>query len=128
MIGCSVKHWPIRNNLVGFISLRRGSGKSANSIGDCSLRVWDGVSCDIGWSVHETFRNRGYATEMGAALRQMAFQTLGLHRVCALCRVGNEASRRVMVKLGMEREGTLREHVQARGVWWSSWLYSSLAG
>lgn len=96
-------------------------------VGDAILRRWDEVSGDIGWSVDAPFRNQGFATEIGAAMLRMGMDTLGLHRVCGMCRVGNEASRRVMVKLGMQMEGTLREHVHARGVWWSSWLYSILS-
>jgi [ribosomal protein S5]-alanine N-acetyltransferase len=63
---------------------------------------------------------RGLGTEIGQALLRLAFDTVRLHRVFAQCRVENQASRRIMVKLGMREEGVLRENVLARGEWWSS--------
>jgi [ribosomal protein S5]-alanine N-acetyltransferase len=63
---------------------------------------------------------QGLATEIGQALLQLAFETLRLHGVFAQCRVENQASRRIMAKLGMREEGVLRENVLARGEWWSS--------
>jgi RimJ/RimL family protein N-acetyltransferase len=60
-------------------------------------------------------------------LLQLAFNTLGLHRVIAQCRVENLALRRIMTKLGMREEGMLQENVFARGEWWSSVQSSILA-
>lgn len=40
------------------------------------------------------------------------FETLTLHRIHACYMTGNPASGRVMQKIGMRLEGTLREHVQ----------------
>jgi len=57
---------------------------------------------------------------IGQALLRLAFDSLSLHRVFAQCRVENQASRRIMAKLGMREEGVLRENVFARGEWWSS--------
>jgi [ribosomal protein S5]-alanine N-acetyltransferase len=63
---------------------------------------------------------QGLATEIGQALLELAFDTLSLHRVFAQCRTENQASRRIMVKLGMREEAVFRENVFARGEWWSS--------
>jgi [ribosomal protein S5]-alanine N-acetyltransferase len=57
----------------------------------------------------------------------LAFDRLNLHQVCAQCRVENQASRRIMAKLGMREEGVLRENVLARGSWWSSVQCSMLS-
>ena len=54
---------------------------------------------------------RGYATEAAAAMVDYAFNTLGLRRVVAHCLTRNVGSARVMEKVGMQREGTLREHI-----------------
>ena len=75
---------------------------------------------EIGWGVSSTHTGRGLATEIGIAMLEFAFGTLGLHRVYAQCREENTASRRIMTKLGMREEGILRENVLARGAWWSS--------
>ncbi len=74
----------------------------------------------IGWGVVEAHAGHGIATEMSGALLRFAFATLELHRVQAMCRVENLASRRIMAKLGLREEGIFREHLFVRGEWWSS--------
>src|SRR5262245_9604441 len=59
---------------------------------------------EIGWTLHERVRGRGYATEAARALLRYGFETLGLHRVVATCQPENVASWRVMERLGMRRE------------------------
>lgn len=44
---------------------------------------------------------KGYATEMGQALRQYAFEEMGIRRLIALIEPENGASERVAVKIGM---------------------------
>lgn len=82
---------------------------------------------EIGWGVNQLHAGNGIATEIGSAMLDFAFHRLRLHRIYAQCRVENEASRRIMTKLGMKQEGVLRENVLARGAWWSSVQYSILA-
>lgn len=94
-------------------------------VGEAVIRVWNGVG-DIGWGVRHSLTGRGYATEIARRLLRFGFDELGLHRVSAMCRHDNAASRRVMEKAGMKREGLLREHFCVRGEWWSSWLYAML--
>ena len=74
---------------------------------------------EIGWGVVSSQAGQGFATEISQALLRLAFDSLSLHRVFAQCRVGNQASRRIMAKLGMREEGVFREKVFARGEWWS---------
>ena len=82
---------------------------------------------EIGWGVSSDCVGRGLGTEIGLAMLQLAFGDHDLHRVYAQCRVENQASRRIMAKLGMREEGILRENVFARGSWWSSVQCSILA-
>jgi ribosomal-protein-alanine N-acetyltransferase len=82
---------------------------------------------EIGWGVSQDHAGNGLATEIGFAMMRLAFDQLSLHRVYAQCRVENTASCRIMTKLGMQREGVLRENVLARGEWWSSVQYAILS-
>jgi ribosomal-protein-alanine N-acetyltransferase len=82
---------------------------------------------EIGWGVSQHRAGNGIATEIGFAMIRFAFHQLRLHRIYAQCRVENDASRRIMTKLGMRQEGVLRENVLARGEWWSSVQYSILS-
>jgi len=54
----------------------------------------------------------GYATEIGLALRDHAFEKMGLSRLISLIEPGNAASERVAVKVGMHLE---REVVRPGG-------------
>jgi [ribosomal protein S5]-alanine N-acetyltransferase len=96
--------------------------RSDQLVGDAGLYVRSIRSRqgEIGWGVVSSHTGQGLATEIGEALLRLAFDTLSLHRVFAQCRIENQASRRIMVKLGMREEGVFRENVLARGEWWSS--------
>jgi [ribosomal protein S5]-alanine N-acetyltransferase len=96
--------------------------RSHQLVGDAGLLVRSIRSRqgEVGWGVISTHTGQGLATEIGHALLRFGFDTLGLHRVFAQCRVEHQASRRIMAKLGMREEGVFRENVFARGEWWSS--------
>lgn len=67
---------------------------------------------ELGFWIGSDYWNSGYATEAGREILEYGFRVLGLNRICAHHFVGNEASGRVLLKLGMTREGTLRQHVR----------------
>ncbi len=62
------------------------------------------------WIGHPYWGN-GYATEAGKAIVAFAFETLKLNRVTGHAMRRNPASTRVMEKLGMAHEGTLRQEI-----------------
>jgi RimJ/RimL family protein N-acetyltransferase len=105
-------------------AIERTSGRL---VGEAIFKQLSDVEGEIGWGVAGPDQGRGLATEIGRALLRFGFEALGLHRLIARCEVGNHASERVMAKLGMVREGILREHLFARGRWWSSVQWSILA-
>lgn len=85
-------------------------------VGAIELRVEpSNERAEMGYWIGVPFHGRGYATEAAAAVCDHAFNTLGLRRVYAHYMVRNPASGRVLTKVGMRREGVLREHVVARG-------------
>jgi RimJ/RimL family protein N-acetyltransferase len=59
----------------------------------------------------------GYATMAGELVVEHAFAELGLHRVEASAFETNEASKRVLEKLGFAREGTSRRAAYVDGEW-----------
>ncbi len=84
------------------------------------------TSAELGyWFAREAW-GKGLATEASAALLEMGFERLGLHRIWGKCHERNPASARVMEKLGMRYEGTLREHVWLRDHYRSSRLFAIL--
>ena len=70
---------------------------------------------EIGCGITRPLWGRGLATEGVAAVLQYGFQSLGLDRIYAYAVVENQASWRVMEKLGMKREGILHRRRAIRG-------------
>lgn len=85
------------------------------------IREWE-----VGWAVHPDEWCKGYATEAAWHVIDWAFKQFNLHRVVAFCHANNAASVRVMEKLGMRRDGRLRETRWLNGAWWDEFVYAIL--
>jgi RimJ/RimL family protein N-acetyltransferase len=109
-------------------------------IGDLMLRVEDawaqaevadrarGTQAELGWVLHPEHAGHGYATEAVRALIDLAFDVMGLRRVTAGCFAANEASWRLMERVGMRRETvTVRESLHRSGEWLDGMGYALLA-
>jgi len=72
------------------------------------------------------FWKKGYAFETAQAIVNYGFSELKLHRIFATCRPENIGSLRILEKLGMQREGLLRENTLIQGRWCNSYLYAIL--
>jgi RimJ/RimL family protein N-acetyltransferase len=70
---------------------------------------------------------KGLATEAGQLLIRFGFTELGLYRIWATTAPTNDASQRVLQKLGMRKEGHLRRDKIIRGMRRDSILYAALA-
>jgi RimJ/RimL family protein N-acetyltransferase len=71
----------------------------------------EGPKVGMGYVLARRHWGRGYATEATRALIEWAFQQSSIYRVYATTDVENIASRRVLEKVGMQREGTLRKYI-----------------
>ncbi len=90
-------------------------------------RQWQAIrEWEVGWAIHPEEWGRGYATEAAKYLINWGFTALNIHRIVAYCHVDNLPSVRVMEKLGMHRDGRLRETRWLHGVWWDELVYSIL--
>jgi RimJ/RimL family protein N-acetyltransferase len=98
-------------------------------IGNCGIRLDtpDAMIGDIGYELAIEHWGQGYATEAAQAIVDYGFDVLGLHRIWAWCISENSASAHVLEKLGMQREGCLRENEFFKGRWWDTYLYGVLA-
>jgi RimJ/RimL family protein N-acetyltransferase len=59
---------------------------------------------EIGWRLAHAHWGQGYATEAARAALAFGFVTLGLHEIVSFTAVSNVRSRRVMEKIGLERD------------------------
>ncbi|MEM8530587.1 MAG: GNAT family N-acetyltransferase [Chloroflexota bacterium] len=66
---------------------------------------------EMGYWLGVSYWNQGYTTEAARTLLGYGFNELQLHRINAHHLTRNPASGRVMQKIGMTYEGTLREHI-----------------
>lgn len=97
-------------------------------IGRCGFGLDDERAQAMLWyTLHPDAWGRGYATEAARALVGFGFRDLGLHRIWADCDPANVGSWRVLEKLGMRREGLLRENARVKGEWVDSLIYAVLA-
>jgi RimJ/RimL family protein N-acetyltransferase len=76
--------------------------------------------------IHPDDWGQGYAPEAARAVLALAFEQLKVHRVVAYCNALNIQSYRVMEKLGMRRDGWLRESLWWNGGWVDEFVYAIL--
>lgn len=97
-------------------------------IGAVGLSYIDDVhaQAELGYWIGVPAWGRGYATEAAARVIAFAFGDLGLNRVYAHCMLRNPSSARVLEKVGMRREGVLRQRVRKWGVFEDVALYATL--
>lgn len=91
------------------------------------LQTWE-----LGYIFNPAYHNHGYASESALALIKYGFAECGVHRVVAYCNPDNIPSWRVMEKIGMRREGYLRQNIFFRRdengnpAWQDSFAYGML--
>lgn len=66
---------------------------------------------EIAYWIGEEYWGHGFATEAAEAVINFAFKEKNYHKIFARYFTTNPASGRVMEKLGMTKEGILKEHV-----------------
>jgi ribosomal-protein-alanine N-acetyltransferase len=70
---------------------------------------------EIGYEIARRWWGRGFTPEAAAAVVRYGFSVLGLHRIEAGVLPGNDASVRVLRKLGFLEEGTRRDYLRFKG-------------
>lgn len=93
----------------GFGLYRVGRKDSGESIGMCGLLKRDSLEdVDVGFAFLPRFWSRGFAFESAAAVLAHGRQTWGLKRILAITSPDNEASIRLLAKLGFRFERMAR--------------------
>jgi len=82
---------------------------TGESLGMCGLIRRDGLDdVDIGYAFLPRFWSKGYAVEAARAVKIYAKDQVGLKRIVAITDPANEGSIRVLEKLGLHFEKTVR--------------------
>jgi RimJ/RimL family protein N-acetyltransferase len=97
-------------------------------IGSVGLRDIDleHRQAELGFWIGHDWWGQGYAREAAGAVLRFGFETLGLNRICAHHMARNPASGRVLLAIGMQREGVLRQRVRKWGKYEDVVLYAIL--
>jgi RimJ/RimL family protein N-acetyltransferase len=110
--------------LIGDFMLRREDAWAQLEVAEQAV----GAQAELGWVLDPTYSGRGYATEAVHAMLHHCFTELGVRRVVANCFLGNDASWRLMERVGMRREThAVRESLHRSGQWLDTVAYALLA-
>ena len=90
---------------------------SGKMVGTCGFTRIDlpHNSGEIGYVLNPDFHHNGYAAEAARAILKFGFEELGLHRLEARFMQGNDASLKLMEKLGMTFEGFHKDAMFVKG-------------
>jgi RimJ/RimL family protein N-acetyltransferase len=91
-----------------------------------ALHPYERRHASFSYLLHPEYWGHGYATEAMRTLIGYGFNVLQLHRLEDTCDTRNQASARVMEKLGMRREGHLRETIWKDRQWYDEYIYAIL--
>lgn len=85
----------------------RATGRLIGRVGLWHHDDWTASPHDaeVGWTLARDLWGRGLATEGGSAALRFGFEKKEMRRIVSIAHRENLASQRVMVKLGMHREG-----------------------
>ncbi len=92
------------------------------------VEAWDKKeTCEIGYVLSKKHWGKGLMPEAAKAVINFLIFKVGFNRVQAKYDIENPSSMRVMEKVGMKYEGTLREYCKANsGNWCDAAIYSIL--
>jgi len=70
---------------------------------------------EVGYDLHPDYWRQGIMSEAVSAVIDYGFSEMGLHRIEAMIDDANTASKRLLLSLGFQYEGRLRERFTGRG-------------
>jgi RimJ/RimL family protein N-acetyltransferase len=108
-----------------FAVMLRATGELLGDCGALTLPA-DPRQAEIGFTMAPAHQGLGYGSEAVRLLLAYLFTGRRKHRVSATCDARNTASARLLEKVGMRREGHLRESSWFKGEWTDDLLYAVL--
>ena len=81
---------------------------------------------EIGYEIHPEYWRKGYTAEAVFKVLSHGFVEMNLTRIGAIIFLENEASNRLLTKLGFQKEGVLRNYMYQNGKAYDTNVYSLL--
>ncbi|MDZ7319511.1 MAG: GNAT family N-acetyltransferase [candidate division KSB1 bacterium] len=101
--------------------------QASQLIGAIGLRFQKAhLGAELGYWIGKMYWNQGYCTEAARAVIRYGFESFHLNRIQARHMTKNPASGRVMQKVGMQYEGTLRQSLVREDQFYDAAIYSIL--
>ena len=98
-----------------FAVIVKDENKMIGTCGFTSVSEKDGAA-EIGFVLNPAYHQKGYGYEAAVEVMRLGFMHFGFNRIEARCMNGNDASRALMSKLGMQYEGCARQKMFVKGV------------
>jgi RimJ/RimL family protein N-acetyltransferase len=95
-------------------------------IGEVLLKWASDQQGELGFAFARDAQGQGYAAEAVTAMLRLGFDDLGFHRITAVCVAENDASSRLLRRLGFRQEGRLVDHVHFKGAWTTQLVFAML--
>jgi len=108
-----------------FAVIEKESGELIGA-GEINIRDSSNRVGEIGYIMNPQYWGKGFATEVAKLLIAYGFNDLNLHRIYATCDPRNIGSSKVLEKVGMIKEGRMRQDLLLKDGWRDSLLYSIL--
>lgn len=96
-------------------------------VGEVLLKWASDQQGELGFAFGRDGQGQGYAAEAARAVLRLAFDDLGFHRVTAVVVEGNDASVRLLGRLGFRQEGRHVDAVHFKGAWTTQLVFARLA-
>ena len=91
-----------------------------------NLSITKYKSGEVFYALHPNYWGNGYATEALETVLTYGFVDLDLHRISTGVATENEASIKLLERVGMVKEGKHRKILPIRGEWWDNYHYAIL--
>jgi RimJ/RimL family protein N-acetyltransferase len=92
-------------------------GETGTVIGEVLLKWASDRQGELGFAFASDHQGQGYAAEAATAVLRLAFDELGFHRVSAVVVEGNDASVRLLGRLGFRPEARHVNGEMFKGAW-----------
>lgn len=95
-------------------------------VGEVLLKWASDRQGEIGFAFARSHQGQGYAAEAATAMLGTAFDDLDFHRVSAIVIEGNDASGRLLARLGFRQEARHVDGVHFKGEWATQLVFAML--
>ena len=110
-----------------FLILLRDSDEVIGGLTISHIRRGVAQCASLGYWLGEDHTRKGYMSEALGTAIPFAFSRLKLHRIEAACLPANQASRRLLERLGFREEGLARGYLKIDGRWQDHRLFAKIS-